>query len=377
MLFLSESIFESRSRLLRDLDRGKITSEQAYRRLLDLEPADHIALVGISRLRREAGDLAGAEDYLWRAAQAQPCIWQPYLALSELLAGQEALSQGLAELALSKLLLDEEGIDALGPDPIPFGMDGTEGHEDLSKEEQIELVIETLRRRRDLEPAAVTARLRPYRLIHQLQDVEDVDAQVVDALVQEGESIVPLLVGVLRCWAQSFLPEDEEDVVENTLALLGEIGHAGAIPHLLEYAALDNVDLSGAAGWALDRIIELDREQAVRTMREIAPGLGIDERMLVLERLLRHPGLDASGELLARLSENLDRIPTPDLGVYVPTLVGTMIAARGRAGIELARALMRRHSARLPRKARRECEDMIEALGAHETLPPLPAQSSP
>jgi hypothetical protein len=81
--------------------------------------------------------------------------------------------------------------------------------------------------------------------------------------------------------------------------------------------------------------------------------------------------------LLARLSENLDRIPTPDLGVYVPTLVGTMIAARGRAGIELARALMRRHSTRLPRKARRECEDMIEAVGARETLPPLPAQSSP
>ena len=74
MLFLSESIFESRSRLLRDLDRGKITSEQAYRRLLDLEPAHHIALPGISRLRREAGDLASAEDYLWRAAQASPAF---------------------------------------------------------------------------------------------------------------------------------------------------------------------------------------------------------------------------------------------------------------------------------------------------------------
>jgi hypothetical protein len=67
----------------------------------------------------------------------------------------------LAELALSKLLLDDESLETLGPDPIPFGLGGTEGYEDLSKEEQIELVIETLRRRRDLEPAAVTARLRP------------------------------------------------------------------------------------------------------------------------------------------------------------------------------------------------------------------------
>jgi hypothetical protein len=377
MLFLSESIIESRSRLLRDVDRGKITSEQAYRRLLDLEPDDHIALLGMSRLRREAGDLAGAEDDLWRAAQAQPCTWPPYLELSELLSGQEALSQGLAELALSKLLLDEEGLEALGPGPIPFGLDGTEEYDDLSKHEQIELVVDALRWRRDLEPVPVTARLRPYRLIHQLQDAEDVDAQLVDALVQEGESIVPLLVGVLRGWAQSFLPEDDEDVVENTLALLGEIGHAGTIPHLLEFAVLDNVDLSGAAGWALDRIIETDRKQAARVMGEIAANLGANERMAVLERLLRHPGLDPSGRLLARLSENLDRVPSQDLGAYLPTLVGTMIAARGGAGVELARALMRRHSARLPRKARRECEDLIEALGAREAVPPLPAQATP
>jgi hypothetical protein len=376
MLFLSDSIIDSRARLLSDVDRGKITPEQAYRRLLDLDPADLIALLGMSRLRREAGDLAGAEDYLWRAAQAQPCTWPPYLELSELLSEQEALSQGLAELALSKVLLDEKGLEALGPAPLPFGLEDIEGSKDLSKEEQIELVIEALRRRRDLEPVPVTARLRPYRLIHQLQDAEELDAQLVDALLQEGESIVPLLVGVLRSWAQGFLPEDEEDVLEDTLALLGEIGHAGAIPHLLEYAGLDNVDLSGAAGWALDRIIDRNREQAVRAIGEIAPGLDANERMAVLERVLRHPGLDASGELLARLSENLDRMPIPDLGAFLPTLVGAMIAARGRAGVEPARAVMRRHSARLPRKSRRECEDLIE-IGAAGPLPPLPAQPSP
>src|ERR1019366_8951258 len=86
--------------------------------------------------------------------------------------------------------------------------------------------------------------------------------------------------------------------------------------------------------------------------------------------------LDASGELLARLSENLDHIPTPDFGDFLPTLVGTMIAARGRAGVEPARAVMRRHSARLPRKSRRECEDLIE-IGASGPPPPLPAQPSP
>jgi hypothetical protein len=377
MLFLSESIIESRSRLLRDVDRGKITSEQAYRQLLDLEPADHIALLGMNRLRREAGDLAGAEDYLWRAAQAQPCTWPPYLGLSELLSEQEALSQGLAELALSKLLLDEEGLASLGAAPLPFGLEDIEGSKDLSKEERIELVVEALRRRRDLEPVPVTARLRPYRLIHQLQDAEDLDAPLVDALVQEGESIVPLLVGVLRGWAQNLLPEDDVDVVEDTLALLGEIGHAGAIPHLLEFAVLDNVDLSGAAGWALDRIIDLDPEGAVRVTGEIASGLGASERIAVMERLLRHPGFDASGELLARLGENLNRIPKRDYDPFFPLLVSTMIAARGRAGVEVARTMMRRNGALLPKKIRRECEELIEALGAGGPPPPLAVEPSP
>jgi hypothetical protein len=69
-------------------------------------------------------------------------------------------------------------------------------------------------------------------------------------------------------------------------------------------------------------------------------------------------------------------MPIPDLGAFLPTLVGAMIAARGRAGVEPARAVMRRHSARLPRKSRRECEDLIE-IGAAGPPPPLPAQPSP
>ena len=377
MLFLSESIIESRSRLLRDLDGGKITPEQVHKRMLELDPANLIAILGMSRLRREAGDLAGAEDYLWRATQAQPCTWPPYLELSQLLSEQEALAQGLAELALNKLLLNKEGIEALGPDAIPFGLEGTEAFDKLTRREQIELVVAALRRRRDLEPAPVTARLRPYRLIHQLQEAGDLDAQLVDALVQEREAIAPLLIGVLRGWAQGFLPEDEEDIVENTLALLGAIGHAGAIPHLLEFSVLDHVDFSGAAGWAIDRIIETDREQAARVMGEIAPGLGASERIAVMERLFLHPGFDATGELLARLGENLDRIPKQDYDPFFALLVSTMITVRGRAGVELARALMRRNGTLLPKKIRRECEDLIEALGARETPPPLPAQSSP
>jgi len=79
---------------------------------------------------------------------------------------------------------------------------------------------------------------------------------------------------VLRGWAQDFLPLDDTACVESALGLLGEIGDASAIPHLKEFAALDDPDLAGAADWALERIAR-PRPQAaaeVPTVYESAPA---------------------------------------------------------------------------------------------------------
>jgi len=379
MLFLPESVYQSRRALLKDLDRGKLTAEQAYQRMLEMEATDHIALVELGRLRQQVGDRAGAEECFWRAVQAQPWHWGPYLGLAQLLADsseQAPLSQGLAELAFRKLLLDDEALENLSHEPPLRGFEGIEGLKDLSRAEQIELAAEALRRRRDLEPAAVTARLRPHRLIHQLQEAADIDAQFVDVLVQEGQAIVPLLVGVLRAWAQNYLTDDDECTVENVLALLGEIGDAAAIPCLLEFAALDNVDLSGAASWALDRIIESHSDQAAPVIGDIAPGLAVPERIAVVEKLLRHRRLDASGELFMRLSENLSVCSNEDRERFVPLLLMAIITARGRPGLELARATLRRTSDLLSRKGRALCEDLIADLGAGSIpVPPSPEPS--
>src|SRR5713101_7988948 len=140
-------------------------------------------------------------------------------------------------------------MDRLAGAPLLTLFEGIEGIEDMSPAERVTMMADVFRERRDLEPVEVTAHLRPHRLIQQLQELTDVDAQLVDALVGEGKVIVPLLVGVLRGWAQNFLPEDDESVVENALAVLGEIGDAAAIPHLLEFIVRDQVELAGAAGW--------------------------------------------------------------------------------------------------------------------------------
>jgi len=105
---------------------------------------------------------------------------------------------------------------------------------------------------------------------------------------------------------------------------------------------------------------------------EIAAGLAAAERIAVTERLLRHPKLDATGGSFERLSQNLSQIPREDRGHFFPLLASAMIGARGRPGIELARAVLRRNTDLLSRGTRAECEDLMEALGDRAAVP-LPA----
>src|ERR1039458_9670347 len=88
MLFLPQSVYDARASLWRDLETGEVSVEQAYRKMLELDPDDHIGLIGLGRLREKAEDLAAAEEYFWQAIQAHPCMSPPYLELSRLLYGR-------------------------------------------------------------------------------------------------------------------------------------------------------------------------------------------------------------------------------------------------------------------------------------------------
>jgi len=77
MLFLPDSVYRSRRRIVEDLDRGKLTPEHAYQRMLDLDKDNGLALTELGGLRFEAGDAAGALEYLWRAVDAHPTQGAP------------------------------------------------------------------------------------------------------------------------------------------------------------------------------------------------------------------------------------------------------------------------------------------------------------
>ena len=240
MLFLSESIIKAKDKILAGLEKGKLDPITASRQILELDPDDHEALCIMADVHDRAGDRAAAEELLWRAAQAQPASFAAYLKLSVLFSGQEPLSKGLTELACRKVLRNEEALAATEDSPSPFASIDLPEFNALGTAGRLKQMAEWFRDQREHEPPAVSALLKPHRLIDQLLESDTLAPELVDAFVQEKPAIVTLLIGVLRGWIADQIPESEIAVVENALALLGEIGEPSAIPFLLETSALED-----------------------------------------------------------------------------------------------------------------------------------------
>jgi hypothetical protein len=378
MLFVPDSVMEARQKLLADVDSGKLESEQAFRQALELDPDDYVALAALGHIRQKAGDLAEAEELYRRAMRAQPCSFLPYIDLSFVTATQEALASGFAELAIRKFLLDAKAGTELANEHSPVFLlaKKAKGPKGLNPRQKLEWLADQFSQTRDTEPVAVTAELHSLRLIHQLQEREDLDTELVDALVQEGESIVPLLIGVLRGWAQDVLDEDDTHIVENTAALLGEIGDASAVPALLELAGMEDPNVSGPAGWALSRIIDENLDRVSKLFWELAPELDGQGKMTIAQKILQHPKIPPSAEMLARLFENLDRLEEEDREPVFQTLMSAAIMVLGRPGIDFARSMLRRHGDLLSRNFRRECDEMIEEFAGISIPPRPPAEPS-
>jgi hypothetical protein len=380
MLLLPKSVFYARQRLWLDLKAGKLTDEAFYQKLLDLDADDYIGLSGSGGRRWEAGDDAGAEESYWHAIEANPCVWEPYLDLARVLyrGGSPDLANGLGELGLLKRMRAEPEEVFQEADYEKAGIEGEvlEKLKQLPASAKVELLTLSMRENRADEPESVTERLRPLRLIERMLEEGAPSEETVDAFIAAGSSVVPLLVGVLRAWAQDFLDEDGDTDLENALALLGETGSPAEIPHVLEFVDLTNQIASGASEWALGRIIERYPEESAKLIESIVPALGMAARIKVAEQMLRYPDFDPAAKLLKRLSENMESITQDDRDSFFPALVGVMAGARGRQGVDLGRAAFRSQASLLSRTARRECEDLLTALTeegmARISLPPSP-----
>ncbi len=377
MLFLSPAIYDSRQRMLRELNAGKITPGLAFGKLLELDPDDYVAMLGLGHVRYDAGDFAGAQQYLWSAIETHPAASAPYLELARMLNREPEsadLANGLTDLAIrwrrdGNDLLEDQDFYRAG-----FKEKDRQSFRKLSSATKQALISQALLANREDEPKAVTQRLLHLRLLDQMREEGDLDPKTVDALVAEGQHVVPLLVGVLRAWARDLLDDDEGDTeVRNALALLGESASAAEIPHLLEFVDLKDRSTAGVAVWALGRIAQRCPREWEQLIGSIASGLGPGERLAVVKQVLSNRGLDPSGHLLERLIHDVGAMAEQERDGFFPLLLGYMAAAKGRAGIDLGHKVLREQGSRISPKARRMCDDLLQAM-LHGGRPPLAVQ---
>jgi tetratricopeptide (TPR) repeat protein len=363
MLFTTEAKLESRKGMLRDLDAGRITQEQACRRALELDPHDFSAYLWLGQLHRDRGDNHSAEQCFWRAVEENPWFWSSYICLVNVIPPDSPLVEGLFELACRKLALDEEEIGSEEAEALLNKVQSLLEIDNLNTVDRPEIFAEYLaERRKNEEPPEVTTRLWPYRLIHELHANEQLSTVLVDDLIHAGPAIVPLLLGTIRGWAASEAPEDSDFVVENTLALLGETGDPSVIPELLELVTVEDPDIAGAATWTFERIVERYPHDVAPLLAQVIPGLDGTERMAIMTTLLRHPVIDPAGQLIASLGENLGPVRPEEYDPFFPLLVSSMILMRGLKGVGSAREWLARNSRLMPGKTRRKCAKHIAAL---------------
>src|SRR5207247_9592532 len=93
-----------RRTLIRKMERGAVSPCQGFRRALEYDPFDRLALMVLGKECEGQGDAEAARRYSVRAAESEPANSEPYLSLmrSYECSGDLELSRGCSMLAFRK-----------------------------------------------------------------------------------------------------------------------------------------------------------------------------------------------------------------------------------------------------------------------------------
>jgi len=376
MLFATDSIIKARQALYEQVEAGTLTREQAFRQALQLDPFDAVALIVVAEERFEAGDLAAAAEYYWRAASADPCRFDPWFRLCASLPGESrALLDGLMELGALKTLRNPESIERFEK----VFKNSPEATDFAGGAEALEIMADELYEKRRDEPEELSQRLRPHRLADDLLEEaeEGLDEDLVDAILEDGARCLPLLIGVLRAMATESLPGDDPAPVVCSLALLGEIGDTAVLPDLIECYAVNDVDIQGTAHWAVKRIASRRPEAAIDAIRRVAPAAAPGDRCRLAMALADIPKQPGRRDALLSLLDGLATFPKADRHELFMAVAMALELSEGAKGRELAWSLLSRHAAILPKRTRGELRGALEDYDALDRIAPIPSDPEP
>ena len=373
MLFTPDSIIKARRALFAQMEAGTLTREQAFRQALELDPFDAVALAAVGEERYEAGDLAGAAEYCWRAGSANPCRFEPWFKLCACLPGEsQAFRDGLLELGALKTLRDPEGVEQFEKafKNKPVAADFPDG------EEALEIMAKALFEKRRDEPEEVSQRLRPYRLVDDLLEMAEdgLHRDLVDEILEDGARSVPPLIGVLRAMATGSLPKGDPSPIVSSLALLGEIGDPAVLPELIECCTVNDVDIKGASHWAAKRIASRRPEASLDAIRKLVPTADVDQRRAIALALSHFPEQPGKRDCLLGLLDGLTAFAKSERYELFLAVALALRFSEGAKGRELAWSLLSRHAAVLPKRTRAELREAFKVYDAMDQSAPVPGE---
>jgi SEC-C motif len=329
MIFPSEALLETRRNLLARLEVGEITQEEAFREALNADPEDFTAIRFFAGAALEAGDLDGAESYARHLIRLHPGDSAGYTLLSEVLRKRDPDS------------------------PLASAYANAPEHTTPSAD----------------EPENVTRELEPYRLVAHIYD-EVMEPETVDTILRQREACGPLLIGVLREWADEQLDEDEWTVVERALALLGEIGDPATIPAILEFLTDSNDDISGPAEWAFQRLAWQRPEETLAVIVARIPEADETERFALSQQIALMPDLPGRLDALTSLLEGIAAFPDNEQKALVTGVMAGVMMLEGRDS-PLASSLEKKHG-KLSRESRAAINDLRRELPEGPLVPTPP-----
>jgi hypothetical protein len=375
MLVLSESIYKRREKIGRDLDAGKPLTPALCAELLKLDPWDYVALLELARVRKESGDLAGAEELCWRVIEAHPGMPIGYQILGEMLYERQEnpLADAMGHLAIAKGLVDEEGFEK-----ISFLREGVDeelvkGIREMSTGQRSRVIAELIAFNRKSEPEEVTGRMKALRLLDDVQAGDDLDRETVDAMIEIGPAMAPLLIGLLRDCVQGSLVEEDEAAFENATALLGEVGRPEDLEPLLELVEADIEEVGSSANWAVGRILERHPAESVEFLLSAPQHVqSVERRVTIAFQLNQHSGVDPDGRLVDVLLRNVSKWSRDEKEKAFPMVLTAAVADRGPGAVARARAVFARERHALTRDTRDFCEYLLDNLADN----PPPAEKA-
>jgi hypothetical protein len=354
MLFIPEAIMDRLQALSKE---SKSDPEGAAARMMELWPGYAPARRVIAVQALKAGDRQRAEALFWELLELEPLDPQSYIIVATLLTERneaDVMAKRLRHLALWKM-----GLGGYIPTAVAESFKALAGEGSRDPE-----IYEVLARLEDtavegvVDPPDVVERLRPFRLLNDLQrDACNVlQPETLEAILEHGAECAPLFCNALREWAQDADAMDD-DALCMLIAILGEIADADTAADLLELADTASKPRFLHANWAIFRLGQRFPAELLAQFRAARAGAPPGVLCAMADQMTLLEDVEGDIEFLTGLLDGFDFSGDEEEAAYLLGLVAQALADRGKE--DLAQSVLNRHGKKLPKEGQRWLEDAL------------------